>query len=59
LANEAIAKGKHSGADDNYSVRYTFDEIIGTDSKGRKTKTLQVYLDKAGNVLNSYPIPKQ
>ncbi|MHA3789025.1 hypothetical protein ACX0HA_12490 [Flavobacterium hauense] len=33
---------------------YILDEVIGTTSKGKSTKTLQVYLDSKGNVINSY-----
>lgn len=40
----------------NYEVIYRFDKIIATTSKGVKTSTLKVFLDKTGNVLNSYPI---
>ncbi|HBS11071.1 MAG TPA: hypothetical protein DEO36_00800 [Flavobacteriaceae bacterium] len=57
LTNEAITKGKHSGTKGNYSITHTFDDIIGTTSNGKKTKSIQIYLDKVGNVLNSYPIP--
>lgn len=56
LTNEAVTKGKHSGTKGNYSVTYTFDDVIGTTSDGKKTKTIQVYLDEVGNVLNSYPV---
>ncbi len=56
LTNEAVSKGKHRGTNENYSVIHTFDDVIGTASDGKKTKTIQVYLDEAGNVLNSYPI---
>ncbi|MBU8884065.1 hypothetical protein KSK37_13305 [Kaistella sp. DKR-2] len=57
LVQEAVVKGKHLGGKDNYNVTHTFDDVIGFTSEGRKTKTLQVYLDKAGNVINAYPIP--
>ena len=57
LVQEAVAKGKHGGGKGNYSIIHTFDEVIGTTSEGRKTSTLQVYLDKAGNVINTYPVP--
>lgn len=56
LTNEAVAKGTHGVTKGNYSITHTFDEVIGTTSSEKKTKTLQVFLDEAGNVLNSYPI---
>lgn len=39
----------------DYKVTHTFDDVIGTSRDGAKSKTLTVYLDKDGNVLNSYP----
>ncbi|SHK57507.1 RHS repeat domain-containing protein [Epilithonimonas mollis] len=57
LVQEAVAKGKHIGGEDNYKVIHTFDDVIGTTSDGKKTKTIQIYLDKAGNVKNAFPIP--
>jgi hypothetical protein len=59
LVDDAIAKGHHTtNSRGDYSVVHTFDEVIGTDIKGRKTKTLIIYLDEAGNVKNAYPVPR-
>ena len=59
LVEEAFAKGTHTtSCRGDYSIVYTFDAVIGTDVRGSKTKTLQVFLDSLGNVLNAYPIGK-
>jgi len=59
MVDEAIANGSHaSNSRGDYSVTYTFGDVIGTDMYGRKTKSIQVFLDDVGNVLNAYPIPK-
>lgn len=57
MVKEAVSKGKHIGGEDNYKVFHTFSDVIGTTSDGKKTKTIQVYLDKSGNVKNAYPVP--
>jgi hypothetical protein len=57
LVNEAIANGEHvTSSGGQYRVTYTFDEVIGTDMMGRKTKSILVYLDEAGNIKNAFPI---
>ncbi|MDQ6528089.1 RHS repeat-associated core domain-containing protein [Flavobacterium sp. LHD-85] len=58
LVQEAVVKGKHAGGKGNYEVLHTFDKVIGTDSAGKATKTLKVYLDESGKVLNAYPVGK-
>ena len=59
LVDDAIAKGRHSTNNrGDYSVLHTFDDAIGTDINGRKTKTIQVFLDELGNILNAYPVPR-
>lgn len=57
LVSDAIANGRHTpAARGNHSIIHTFRDNIGTDKFGRKTRTIQVFLDKDGNVLNAYPI---
>ncbi|MEL6895599.1 MAG: polymorphic toxin-type HINT domain-containing protein [Planctomycetota bacterium] len=59
LVDDAIAKGRHSTNNrGDYSILHTFDDVIGTDINGRKTKTIQVFLDELGIVLNAYPVPR-
>lgn len=58
LVQEAVSNGKHTGGEDNYKITYTFKDVIGTTDKGKKTKTILIYMDKSGNVKNAYPIPK-
>jgi hypothetical protein len=60
LTDEAVAKGEHKvSSRGDYSVTHKFDDVIGTDRNGRKTKTLEVFVDENGNVLNSYPIAER
>jgi hypothetical protein len=60
LTDEAVAKGEHVVSSRvDYSVTHKFDEAIGTDRNGRKTKTLEVFIDENGHVLNSYPIAER
>ncbi len=57
LVNDAIAKGKHTTNNrGDYSITHTYDDIIGTDINGRKTSTIQIFLDATGNILNAYPL---
>ena len=56
LVDEAIAKGIHSTKSTAYSVVYRFNNKIGTDLMGRKSNTIQIFVDKTGNILNAYPI---
>ena len=59
LVQEAVAKGKHViNSRRQTSVIHTFEDVIGTDRNGRKTKALQVFIDDAGNVVNAFPIAK-
>jgi hypothetical protein len=59
LVYETFANGKHTmNSRGEYSIVHTFDDVIGTDTNGRKTKTIQIFLDELGNVINAYPITR-
>lgn len=60
LVDEAVAKGRHTtNSRGDYSIIHSFDDIIGTDLNGRKTKVIQIFLDEAGNVKHAYPVKAQ
>jgi hypothetical protein len=57
LVQDAVAKGHHSiNSRGQTSIRHSFEEVIGTDVNGRKTKVLQVFIDHLGNVVNAFPV---
>jgi hypothetical protein len=57
LVQEAVAKGDHSiNSRGQTSIRHSFEEVIGTDINGRKTKVIQVFIDHLGNVVNAFPV---
>ncbi len=57
LVQDAVAKGHHSiNSRGQTSIRHSFEEVIGTDVNGRKTKVLQVFIDHLGNVVTAFPV---
>ena len=57
LVQEAVAKGNHSiNSRGQTSIRHTFDEVIGTDANGRKTRSIRIFIDELSNVVNAFPV---
>ena len=57
LVQEAVAKGNHSiNSRAQTSIRHTFDEVIGTDANGRKTRSIRIFIDELSNVVNAFPV---